>query len=366
MSGRSVIKKSAKGRNSNFELLRIICMLLIIMHHLALHGQHDFGEYIYAELSVRELLLGGKIGVNCFVMISGYFLAGSSFKLKKIAKPYLQVFFWSAICLIFVYSTGYIEPEYKTTLSSLVPFTFGSYWFATTYLILCILAPFINTLIRNISKRQYQGLLVFLTVLWCVSYTSVCRKPGFSEVGWFIFIYMIAAYIRLYPSAFTEKCLLNFVLAAVCLIIAGFLMYADLMWNFRIGFIYEDSNFKTLYQENYLPIFFASIFIFLGFKNLKLGCIKPINLIATASFGVYLIHDNKLISDILWNQWIVTIQYSDSIAFGYGIFWAVVIYAVCAVLDMVRLFLFEKPVFYIWDRIEDKFKNKYVKKHITE
>lgn len=54
-------------RNSKFELLRILSMVMIIMSHYQLYGKVRF-EYskILAPL--------GQIGVGIFVMISAYFL----------------------------------------------------------------------------------------------------------------------------------------------------------------------------------------------------------------------------------------------------------------------------------------------------
>ena len=41
------------------------------------------------------LYIGGKLGVVIFVLISGYFLVDSKFKIKKLLKLFLEVLFYS-------------------------------------------------------------------------------------------------------------------------------------------------------------------------------------------------------------------------------------------------------------------------------
>lgn len=43
----------------------------------------------------RICLIGGKLAVNLFVLISGYFLIESEFKFKKVLKLIIQVYCYS-------------------------------------------------------------------------------------------------------------------------------------------------------------------------------------------------------------------------------------------------------------------------------
>lgn len=73
--------QQTKIRNSNLELYRIIVMLLIVAHHYVVNS----GLITVMEetpLSARSIffyLFGawGKIGINCFVLITGYFMCKS-------------------------------------------------------------------------------------------------------------------------------------------------------------------------------------------------------------------------------------------------------------------------------------------------
>ena len=58
------------GRDSNIELLRLVCMLFILLHHFIVHGS----EFVTAPsvwLTIMNSFL--VIAVDCFVLISGYF-----------------------------------------------------------------------------------------------------------------------------------------------------------------------------------------------------------------------------------------------------------------------------------------------------
>jgi uncharacterized membrane protein len=69
-------------RESNIELLRIVSMVLIIMHHFSVHGTFPFTpELTFNKVFLQVFGLGGKAGVVAFVMITGtsWFLAASSY-----------------------------------------------------------------------------------------------------------------------------------------------------------------------------------------------------------------------------------------------------------------------------------------------
>ena len=74
-------------RFSNIEASRILAMFLIVAHHFAVHGgvpiwKGDFpmsGNYYFTQL----FSTGGKIGVDLFVLITGYFICNKITVWKK-------------------------------------------------------------------------------------------------------------------------------------------------------------------------------------------------------------------------------------------------------------------------------------------
>src|SRR5574344_1877581 len=91
-----------KDRQSNIELLRILAIIMITLHHFSLY----LGLYNNSNLGMEKNIFGivlfslGKIGVNIFIIISGYFLIDSKSNIKKIIKLWLEVLFYSVSILI--------------------------------------------------------------------------------------------------------------------------------------------------------------------------------------------------------------------------------------------------------------------------
>ncbi|KWU04925.1 hypothetical protein AEL95_00015 [Lactobacillus crispatus] len=76
-----------KKRQSNFELLRIICMFLIVAGHVTWQTKFSYSELdLIHRTSIQSLWIGGELGVWGFTLISAYFLSGSRFKLKSLKK----------------------------------------------------------------------------------------------------------------------------------------------------------------------------------------------------------------------------------------------------------------------------------------
>lgn len=93
-----------KERQSNLELLRIFSMILIVMHHYAIHGGFDVidMQFNFNKEVIRFFTFGGKLGVNLFIMISGYFLIKSKFKKKNLLRLWITTtFFLSFVCFPF-------------------------------------------------------------------------------------------------------------------------------------------------------------------------------------------------------------------------------------------------------------------------
>ena len=70
---------SQSVRQSNLELLRIVAMFFIVVGHVFWHGFHQEASL---HVPVRSVVI---IGVNLFVLISGYF--GINLRFKKGCLP---------------------------------------------------------------------------------------------------------------------------------------------------------------------------------------------------------------------------------------------------------------------------------------
>ncbi len=61
-------------RESNLDLLKIISILLIIMFHYAFKSGYDFTNFNINAYVIKVMYYFGELGVNLFVLISGYFM----------------------------------------------------------------------------------------------------------------------------------------------------------------------------------------------------------------------------------------------------------------------------------------------------
>ena len=132
-------------RQSNLELLRIISIIMIIMHHYALYSGFTWKNEITANaLIINFFLMFGKLGALVFVIISGYFYDKTKFKIKKLITLLVQVWIISIIGLIIGVITDSEKLNIINIIKSIFPVSFSVYWFASCYILLYIFIPFLK------------------------------------------------------------------------------------------------------------------------------------------------------------------------------------------------------------------------------
>ncbi len=327
-------ERKEKGvRDSNFELLRILCMIMIIMQHFGFWGEFEaIGEPTVNAVILQCIVNAGKIGVNCFMMITGYYCIFGSFKASKITKLVAKVWFYTWGIGIILFSSGVGIRSVENLVKTVFPVCSGAFWFITIYLIVYVLSPYINQAVLNIDKEKFKALLVFLFVIWSIIPSIV--KPGWecSNIGWLIFMYLLGAYFRRFPEVFAE-CRVK-----PLLIFAGvyaLLNYLTLWWNSKVEAVVYN---QVLAQKHTVLIVICSAALFVLFKNINIGQRKIVNKIASATFGVYLIHENPVLNDLLWTKWLNVNMYFESENFGwYALGVIMLVYVVCTVVDMVLM-----------------------------
>lgn len=157
-------------RNVSLDMLRVVVMFLIVLSHVMLHGKvleqtEVFTTNYYVNYIIYAFI---SVHVNCFVLISGYFLSTKAFKYKQIFSLWGKMLFWSFFILLFLFAIGVVPFSFKTIIKALLPFTQQRYWFMTTYLLMYCLIPFLNAAISTLSKKQYQiALGLFFCYICC-------------------------------------------------------------------------------------------------------------------------------------------------------------------------------------------------------
>lgn len=194
-------------RSSNLELYRIVCMLMIVAHHFVVNSGLTSPDGLLETYptSIKTIYLWmfgmwGKTGINCFLMITGYFMCKSNITIKKFLKLILQIYFYKFIIFGIFVVAGYETLSIERIIKLIMPFWGFSKDFVGCFLIFYLTIPFWNILIRNMNKRQHQLLLLLLLGMYSVCGTIPSFYISFNYVTWFGVVYILASYIRLYPN----------------------------------------------------------------------------------------------------------------------------------------------------------------------
>lgn len=330
---------------------------MIVFHHFAVHGDFDWKSIgaTIPHLWYNFVVMGGKVGVDIFILISGYFLInsnGSIFNFKRILKFWGQVFFYSiGIYLVFC-AFGVSNFGIRTLIKTFFPITFSSWWFASAYFVLYIIHPFLNRLLRGLDKKSYQSLLVMLVILWSVIPTFTKSSYQGNKLLFFITLYAIAGYARLYGfnNKFTSKH--YFILWAIISVLTYTMSVIFTLMGERWNRFSAYSTY--FYGQEKVTVLLMSSTLFMAFVTLKMNYHKWINILASATFGVYLIHDSNIVRPFLWVEVFKNAGYQNSLLLiPYSIIVVAIVYIVCTIIDLIRKQVFEKPFMLLVSRYAD-------------
>ena len=341
-----------KQRSSNIELYRILVMLLIVAHHYVVNsGLMDvMNQNILSANTTFYSLFGawGKTGINCFVLITGYFMSKSQITLNKFLKLLIWVITYSfTITTIFIFFGYKPEGILQMILNAIPLRAINPNDFTSCFILFYLCIPFLNILLKSITKRQHQWLILLLLFIYTV-HGSVPKLMSVSMnyVSWFSVLYFIAAYLRLYPiKEYKTKfwgcaTLISFGLSSVGILLLNYVqgklgMEAKVQYSYMLV---QDSN-AFLALTN-------GITSFMWFNSLKIRYIKWINTIAASAFGVLLIHANSnTMRQWLWKDTVDCVGHFDTPYYWlYAIGCVLAIYALCTLIDYIRIKTIETPL----------------------
>ena len=287
-----------KNRDSNIELLRLLCMAgIVLMHFIGLAvcpGVWNPKVSLSPEIVKGTLICSLTIlSVNIFGLISGYY--GIRFSWKRLFILYFTCAFYAFIgCMVGHVSN--MELSTKTLLLEiLLPFSHPSgsgLWYIQCSVGLMMIAPLLNKAIEHLNCKEYAVILVLFTIV-NVYLGRFWKVPTYNVYGYslsqLVFLYLIGGFIRKNTNITKLSHLKIFVPMLVCIILWNILtlMQHKIMvphWS------------PTSY--NHLVILIASICVFLLF--LKHPFVNnAINYFAPGSLAIYLFHQNGHVWEIL-------------------------------------------------------------------
>ena len=331
-----------KVRNSNLELYRIIVMLLIVMHHYVVNsGLFEImqsSDLTFNSISLYLWGMWGKTGINCFVLITGYFMCKSEISIKKFLKLVLEVIFYKVIIYIIFVFCGIVEFKYTSFIKSFCPISNIGDGFTTAFILFYLFIPFINVLIHNLCKKWHLLLIALSLFIYTLWYMIPIFEVRYNYVTWFIVLFLMASYIRLYCST---SCLsIRWGRLSLCtIVLSSISVYLLRVMGYHPYYLVQDSNA--------ILAICVAICTFMYFKDLKIKYNKTINTIAASTFGVLLIHANSdAMRQWLWKDTLQNIVWLDS---KYCILHAVIsvlaVFGICVLVDIIRIRLIEKTFF---------------------
>ena len=352
-----------KVKSSNIEILRIVAMLMIIAHHYCVYGVFNYWHYnstmiLYLNnVIVGIASMGGKLGVDIFVLITGYFMIVSNCKFTKVVKLYLTTLFYSLLLLLIAYIYGEHHVPSNILNKSLFPIGGHAYWFITTYLMLYIFVPYLNRFIHTAKKTMLNSFMLITTCLWVIIPTFTPANYCFSNLIWFIYLYFVGASIRLksYGSIFSNKLFFKILSIISCFVLVGYAFVRCIGNEVDLWDTIKLARMQTLF------IVSLGIYLFHYFKDLTIGYNKFFNQVAGSVFGVYLIHENLIVRPFLWRVIVKPCAVMDKpYMLLYLIATVIAVFIACVIIDKLVMRLLGKYINKAIDLINniDIFKRK--------
>jgi hypothetical protein len=166
-------------------------------------------------------------------------------------------------------------------------------------------------------------------------------------VGWFMIIYIISSYLRIYSGKMHD----NFRFWLICSFVSVFGAILSV-----VVFSQTERPYRFVSDSNQIFALSVAVSTFMCFRRLPIGYSKIINSIGAATFGVLLIHaNNGAMRQWLWRNQVDCVgHYIANSYITYSILVVLLIFFTCVIIDLVRSYFIEKPFFSLFDKYYNK------------
>lgn len=338
-------------RKANLELIRIVSMGMIVVLHYLSKGEllvEDLSngsgiDYFYWLLEACSI-----VAVNLFIILSGYLLIDKEFRFSRILELWLQILWYSLLIPIVLLLIGTISLE-ELNIYKMLPYVFPimteHYWFLSTYMMLLLCMPFLNSGMKQLPKKQVQIILIVLLLIFSVSKSIIPFSLVMDGYGygfeWMMCVYLVGAYIKLYGISYfssKRKSLYTYVFG-IYFIMVLFLCYTNYHMEIQVIYAWR----KSVFHYNHILNLVASISLFMYFLHCKIEkrwLKEGIRRIAPYVLGVYLLHEHIEIR-YEWHKWLgVCKEYSFLVRVWNLILCIVVLFIMGVTLEYIRIQVF--------------------------
>lgn len=334
------------GRNSNLELLRIILMLVIIAHHYVVNS--GLSSYIKTKevLDIKDVFFilfgsGGKMAINCFVIISSYFMCKKEATLDKFVKLLFEVLFYKIMIYSLFLMNGMEQFSIVGLFNTINPFSTISDNFIGCFLLFYLFIPFLTKAVSSMNQREHCGLMVLSIVVFSILPSAGITSLKFNYITWFSILFIIASYIRFYPKKIYSNSKL-LALAMLMMILLSSTSVVAIACFQRLTKRGMGLGYFFVADSNKILALLTAVSVFLFFYNLDLKKNEIINKIAATTFGVFLIHANSnAMRKWLWEDVCdVVCTYNRHLEPLYACVCVISIFVICSIIDTLRGVIF--------------------------
>lgn len=331
-------------RSGGLDLLRIVSMFMVtVLHLLGRGGVLENAVPFTADYEWAWLLeTACYCAVDCYALLSGYFLCTSRCRTPRLVSLWLGVFFWSAgLTALFALR----EPVSPARFAqACLPVTFSQYWYFTAYFAVYCCAPFFNRLLAALDARALRRLNRTLFVLLSLLPTAFGQDPFVTGKGysflWLAALYFLGAALRRDPPRTRRsRVWLGGWAACVGTVFLSRLAIETIQFA-RTGAV---GSGGWLLSYTSPLILAAAVCLLLWGRELRCGSggERLIRFFAPAAFGVYLIHAQPFVFHRLLAGAAVPLLTLPAWGFPLAVFGiAAAVFLLCALLETARLALF--------------------------
>lgn len=326
-------------RQSNFELLRIVAMFLVLVFHATFWCLGDLSKvdlYNCPTSSWTRISIGAisVICVNVFVLISGWF--GIRPTIKGLCNFIFQCLYFYIGTFIVMVSIGAL-PFKVGTLAACFGISHIN-WFVRAYIALYIISPLLNSFVEKANPKLFRRFLISFFIFQTVygwSGSAQFIEQGYSTFS-FIGLYLLARYISIYRPRYCDGGDILFIISILLTIpLIAFQIFME------IG--------PGVHSYVNPLVITSAMGLVMWISKIKIKTNRIINSIAKSAFAVFLFHHAPAIGQSIFKPLIRSI-YDDA----YGLKCVLAIFAILTAIFIFSIIL-DIPRRYIWKKLSRLF-----------
>ncbi len=346
----TITAKPHKKRLANIEALRLLAMLMVLSLHFLDKGKvlspltQSLDATGYLAWALEALSIAA---VDVYVLISAYFLVETGFRCKRLISLICQVLFYTILIPVILIAIGVIDVSTITVydiLQSVLPVNMLQYWFVSAYVLMYLFTPVMNAAVHSMKRNQLKATIIIILLMESVAKTVLPVRLELDNLGydclWFLTVYLIAAYIRLYGIPFLQngkKAAITYVIFIAA--IYGLVMLVRAIY-LQTGIL--ENFISAPFGYNHLLTIMAAVAIFSAFRawDFTGKAADAVCKLAPYTFGVYLIHE-ELYVRYAWPLWFGADRITSPLGLlGHWLLGIIGMLLLCSVIDFVRAQIF--------------------------